>query len=347
MPITTYGTNAGRINEIKGEILAHAIPVEVLALGAKMKEMPKRQGDNITYRRYIPFGATTTSVNTQNRPSVDATAHILQEGVTPEASTLTPVDVNVVMQQYGCLYSYTDKAAELYEDDIPEEQKIQAGERMSLVREMVRYGVMKACTNVIYSGGTSRATVDEIITLKALRRMARILKLNHATKKSRILAPSANYDTSAVEAAFCVFVSTDAEPDIRDLPHFTPVAKYANRSPISEHEIGSVEEFRFVTSPELTAYADSGATVGGLDLYSTTGTSADVYPFIIMGEDAVYDVALRGMKSFDLNHIPHTTLSKSDPLNQRGYVSCKFWAAATIVNGGWMGVIEAGVTTQT
>ena len=61
MSTTTYSTNAGRINEVKGEILAHAIPVEVLALGTTMKQMPKNQGDNITYRRYIPFGATTTS----------------------------------------------------------------------------------------------------------------------------------------------------------------------------------------------------------------------------------------------------------------------------------------------
>jgi N4-gp56 family major capsid protein len=189
--------------------------------------------------------------------------------------------------------------------------------------------------------------VDEAITLKVLRRMARILKLNHAKKKRRILAPSADYDTSAIEAAYCVFVSTDAEPDIRDIAGFTPVAKYANRNPISEEELGSVEEFRFLTSPELTAYADSGAAVGSTGLVSTTGTSIDVYPFMVMGEDAVYDVALRGLNSFDFIHIPHDSEDKSDPLKQRGYVGSKFWCAVVIVNGGYMGIIEAGVTTQT
>src|SRR3990167_8132447 len=262
MATHAYTTVAGRINEVKGETLAHAIPIEVLALGCKMKQMPKRSGDNITYRRWLPFGATSTNVNTQNRPAATVAAHIIQEGVTPAADQLTPVDVSVTQQQYGCLYSYTDKAAELYEDDIPEEMKIQCGERMGLVREMVRYGVMKACTNVIYSGGTTRLTVDEAITLKVLRRMARILKLNHSKKKRRILAPSANYDTSAIEAAYIVICSTDAEPDIRDLPGFTQVAKYGQRQPISEDEIGSCEEFRFLTSPELTAYASAGAAVG-------------------------------------------------------------------------------------
>jgi N4-gp56 family major capsid protein len=346
MATHAYTTVAGRINEVKGETLAHAVQVEVLALGCKMKQMPKKQGDNITYRRWIPFGATTTSVNTQNRPAATASAHITQEGVTPSADQLTPVDVTVTQQQYACLYSYTDKAAELYEDDIPQEMVVQTGERMGLVREMIRYGVLKAATNVIYSGGTTRGTVDEAITLKALRRMARILKLNHAKKKRRILAPSEDYDTSAIEAAYIVFVSTDAEPDIRDLAGFTPVAKYANRSPISEDELGSVEEFRFVTSPELTAHTDSGALTGVTGLVSS-GTKVDAYPFIVMGEDACYDVALRGMNSFDFIHISHNKEDKSDPLKQRGYVGAKFWAAVVIVNGGWMGVIEAGVTTQT
>ena len=218
---------------------------------------------------------------------------------------------------------------------------------MGLVREMIRFGVIKAGTNVIYSGGTTRLTTDEALTLKVLRRMARILKLNHAKKKRRILSPTPDYDTSAIEAAYIVFCSTDAEPDIRDIPGFTPVAKYANRNPISEDEVGSVEEFRFITSPELTATADSGAAVGSTGLVSTTGTTIDVYPFMVMGENAVYDVALRGLNSFDVIHLSHNVPDKSDPLKQRGYVGAKFWCAVKIVNGGWMGVIEAGVTTQT
>lgn len=339
-----YSTPAGRINQIKGETLAHAVPVEVLSLGCKMKPMPKNEGDNITYRRWLPRGATSTNQNTQNRPSVDPAVHLLTEGVTPSADSLTPVDVNVQILQYGCIYSYSDKTAELYEDDIPEEMKIQTGERMGLVREMIRYGSLKACTNVMYSGGTSRATVNAPIGLNILRRMTKTLKRNHASKKTRILAPSNNYDTSAIEAGFLVFVSTDVEPDIRDLPGFVPVAKYANRQPINEHEIGSCEEFRFVTSPELTAYADSGAALGTTGCVSTTGTLIDVYPFIVMGEDAAFDVALRGSKSFDLTHLPHKQKDKSDILGQRGFVGASFWSAVLVTNQGWMGVIEAGAT---
>lgn len=342
-----YTTNDGRINEVKGETLGHAVSVEALALGCTMKQMPKRQGDNITYRRWLPFGATTTSVHTQNRPAVTASDHIIQEGVTPSADSLTPVDVNVVQQQYGCIYVYSDKAAELYEDDIPDETKIQTGERMGLLREMIRYGSMKAASNVQYSGGTSRGTVDARIDLNQIDQMTLTLKRNHAKMKSRVLTAGPNYDTSGIKPAYLVFCSTDVESDIYDLPDFTPVEKYSRFEPINENELGACRNFRFLTSPELTAYADAGAAIGSTGLFSTTGSNIDVYPFIVCGENAVYDVALRGLNSFKLVHLPHNKPDKSDPGGQRGYVSAFFWDAVAVVNGGWIGVIEAGRTALT
>jgi hypothetical protein len=68
--IQTYATQAGRINIVKGETLAHAVPVEVLALGCTMKQMPKNSGDNVIYRRWLPYGAATTNANTINRWTV-------------------------------------------------------------------------------------------------------------------------------------------------------------------------------------------------------------------------------------------------------------------------------------
>lgn len=345
MGMHTYDLTPGRINEIKGEILAHAVTQEVLPLGFSPKKMPKKQGDNITYRRWLPYGATAANANSMNRPSVSAVAHLLQEGVTPAAETMTPMDLNVQIQQYGCLYAYTDKMAELYEDDVPSEMKTQTGERMGLVREMIRYGEAKACSNVYYAGGTSRATVVEKIGVNLLRKIARNLLANHAKMKNRILSASPDFDTSAIEAGFLVICHSDVEPDIRDLPYFVPVAKYGQRQTIHENEIGSCERFRFVISPELAAYPDSGAAVSGLGLYSTTGTNADVYPVLVFGMDAAFDIALRGEDSFDMTYIPHTQKDKSDPHGQRGYVGATFWSCALVVNAGWMAVAEVAVSS--
>jgi N4-gp56 family major capsid protein len=339
-----YTTQAGRINKFKGEIIAHAVPIEVLGITGMHKSMPKNSGNTVVYRRWLPYGATSTNANTMNRPSVTASAHITSEGVTPAADTLTPVDVTVVLQQYACLYSVTDQTVDLYEDDVPAEMKKQTGERVALIREMIRYGALKACTNVYYAGGTSRATVDEVIGYNLLSRITRNLRANHAKSITSILSASAQFNTSPIEGGYLVFAHTDLEHDIRALPDFVSVANYGSRKPAHPEELGASGRFRFILSPELSPIADSGAAVAGTTLYSTTGTNADVYPVIVAAEDAWGDVALRGSKSLDPTWIPPGQKDKNDPLGQRGYVGAKFYDAVKVLNDGWMAVAEVGIT---
>lgn len=340
----TYASPAGRINKLKGEILAHAIPVEVLGITGMQRQMPKNNGKTVVYRRYLPYGGATTNSNTINRWSVSAAAHELTEGVTPTADTLIPQDITVTLKQYGCLYEVTDQAVDTYEDDVPAEMKKQAGERVGLLREMIRYGIIKAGTNAYYSGGTTRATVDEKLTLTLLRKISRNLQANHAKRITSILAPSPNIGTLPVEASYLVFCHSDCEADIRDMAGFKHVSEYGSRKPIHEQEIGSVENFRFITSPELASYADSGAAIGTTGCYSTTGTLIDVYPVIVAGEDAWGQVALRGGDSLDPTWIPPGQKDKSDPLGQRGFVGAKFYMNCTTLNEGWMAVAEVGIT---
>lgn len=346
MAIQTVNSPAQRIGIIKGEILAHAMPHEVLATGMGAKQMPKNGGETITYRRWLPYGATTSTANTINRPSVDALAHLTVEGVTPAADSLVPHDVSVQMNQYACLYAVSDKTVDLSEDgaEIPGEMKQQVGERMGLVREMVRFGALKGCTNALYAGGTTRATVDEKLSLPVLRKMVRTLKANHAKQITSILAPSPNFATSPVEASYLVFGHTDLENDMRELPGFKSTAEYGQRRPVHELEIGSAESFRFILSAELAPYLAGGASVAGTGLYSVGGSSVDVYPVMVMAKDAAFDVALRGKDALDPTWIAPGSKDKNDPLGQRGYAGAKFYSAAFVSNNGWMGVVECGVT---
>ena len=337
-------TPAARLGKLKGDILKHAVPAEVLGITGQQRPMPKNQGKTIVHRRYLPYGATNTDWNTRNRPQAAAAAHELTEGVTPAADTLVPQDIQVSLKQFGCLYELTDQTVDTYEDDVPAEMKKHCGERIALVREMVRYGVLKACTNVFYAGGgASRAAVNAKITLNLLRKMSRNLQANHAKRITGILSPSANVGTKPVEAAYLVFVHTDAEADIRDLPGFKHVTEYGSRTVVSPYEIGSCENYRFITSPELAPYAGAGADIATTGLMG--GTKVDVYPFIVVGEDAWGQVALRGTEAIDPTYIPPGQKDKSDPLGQRGYVGAKFYMACTMLNEGWMAVAEAGVTS--
>lgn len=343
-----YNLPAGRINKLKGEILAHAVPVEVLGITGQQREMPKNNGKTVVYRRYLPFGGSNTNYNTQNRWGVDPNTAILAEGVTPTADSLVPQDITVTLNQYGCLYQVSDQVVDTYEDDVPAEMKKQCGERVGLIRELIRYGAVKASTNVSYPGGVaSRALVAGRITLPLLRKVSRNLQSNHAKRVTGILAPSAMIATKPIEASFLVFCHSDVENDFRDMTGFVPVAQYGSRKVMHEQEIGSVENFRIVTSPELASYPNAGVTgASGLTppLMSTGGTFTDVYPIIVCGEDAWGQVALRGDNALDPTWIPPGQKTKSDPLGQRGFVGAKFYFNAISLNDGWLAVIEAGVS---
>lgn len=346
MTMQRYATPAaGRVHRLKGEILANAIPQEVLGITGSNKKMPKNQGDNVVFRRWLPFGNVDNQWITPavtNAANDYANAHVTVEGVTPSADTLTPVDIQATLEQYSALYAVTDKTVDLHEDDIPSEMKKQVGQRIGLVREMVRYGTLQGAGTVLYAGGADRATVDAPISLPLLRRITRTLRSNHASMITSILAPSPNYETRAVEAGYLVFCHTDVEADIREINGFVKVAEYGSRKPVHEMEIGTIENFRFILSPELAPILGAGDDVGATGLQATGG-NIDVYPCIVTAEDAWGQVALRGVDSLDVTYLPPGSKDKNDPLGQRGYIGAKTWFTSVILNEGWMGVLEVGV----
>src|ERR1043165_6741274 len=147
MPGNNMATQAARIGKFKGEILKHAMPQEVLGrVGVSVKKrIPKNASDTVVFRRWLPKGATPTTPNTW---SVDPTTHVLTEGETPNSEAIIAQDITAVLQEYGVLYRFSNRTADMYEDEVPMEMKRLTGERMGLLLEMIRWGVLKAGTNV-------------------------------------------------------------------------------------------------------------------------------------------------------------------------------------------------------
>jgi N4-gp56 family major capsid protein len=347
MSMQTFTMTPGRLNKYKGQILAHAVPKEVLGRTGRQVKFPKNNSDTYVARRWLPYGATATNSSTINQFFANGTgdrgnamviAHQTQEGVTPSPDSIIPVDTTVILQQYSCLYGFTDKTYDLYEDDIPQQMITQVGERVTLVNEMILYGALRACTNQYFGGvGTTVATVNGGFTLNLIRKIVKNLQANHAMPMTKVLKASGDYGTDPVSDGYVVYCHTDLEPDIRDIPNFTPIEKYASGTPMPG-EIGKVERFRFITSPDLPSLQDAGAAIGATNLYSTTGVNIDVYPFIVAAQDAWSQVAVRGKDSLNPTYIPPGEKSKSDPHGQRGYAGTIWWKSVMIENNGWMAV---------
>jgi N4-gp56 family major capsid protein len=312
------------------EMLAHAEPMYVLSKMGKTQPIPKNKASTAKFRRPVPFAASTVP---------------LAEGVTPSAQAMAYEDVSVTLKQYGNFVTVTDRVEDEAEDPVLQNATELLGEQAGASVEQIIYNAVKGGTTVAYANGSARTDVNTPITLNKQRAIIRTLKRNKARKITKILASGPNYNTYAVEAAYVAVAHTDLEHDIRGLQGFTTVADYANRSPISEYEIGSVEDVRYVLSPDLAPFTDGGGAKSGsgTTMVSTTGTSADVYPILYFGMDAFGQVPLKGAYSLSPTVVPAKP-SDSDPLGQRSHVGYKFTFAALILNESWMARLEVAAT---
>lgn len=329
--MTTKSTDAGisqRTNVYAERMmLKHAGPTTVLDKLGLTKQMPKNKSTSIKFRRPKVFDAVTTP---------------LLEGVTPSTTAFAYEDVLATLKQYGQVVGITDVIEDTHEDPVLNDATEQCGENIGRTIEALTYGVVKAGTNVFYANGSARNAVNTPISLTKQRAVTRGLKAQKAMKITKILSPSPDYETRAIEAAYVAVAHTDLESDIRNMAGFVTVAEYGTRKPMCDEEIGSVEDVRYVLSPDLDPFLDAGGAKGAM--VSTTGTSADVYPILYFGKEAFGTVALRGQGAVSPTIIPVNQKTKDDPLGQRGYVGWKTWFVSVRLNEAWMARLEVAVT---
>jgi N4-gp56 family major capsid protein len=308
-------------------MLMHAKPVIVLDKFGQTKPLPKNKSTTIRFRRPKVFTPATTP---------------LVEGVTPSTTAFQYEDVSTQIRQYGQVVEITDVIEDTHEDPVLQDVSVQCGENIGRTLEQISWGVLRAGTSVTYANGAARNAVNTPISLTKLRAVVRYLRAQKAMMITRMLSGSADVATRPIEASFIAIAHTDLEADIRNLAGFTPIAQYGTRQIIHEQELGTVENLRFLLSPDLGAFPDAGGLKGGM--VSTSGTSADVYPIIILGKEAYGVVPLGGRGAVEPTIIPVGQKTKDDPLGQRGIVGWKTWHAAVILNQSWMQRLEVAAT---
>jgi N4-gp56 family major capsid protein len=157
-----------------------------------------------------------------------------------------------------------------------------------------------------------------------------------------MLKASTNVATEPVAPAYLAFGHTNLEQDFRALPEFVVREKYSQYNTVSDYEIGKFQDIRVILSPQLDPFWGAGsADVTGV--LSRDGANVDVYPILMVGQDAYGVVPLRGMDSANVT-IKNPVATYEDPLAQRGFASWKMWYVATRLNEEWMVRIEAAAS---
>lgn len=324
---TRYGDISPRTTaRAERKFLRNVGPQIVFGMFGQTRPQPKNATQAVKFRRWKPF-----------RPS----AIPLVEGVTPNASQMGVEDVTATLKEYGNYTEISDFVADTHEDDVFEGAGQEMAKWAQGSQELIIFNAVKGGTNVAYANGTARTDVNTAITLAKVRGAVRALQAQKADKITKIVAPGPDYNTTPVEAAYVAIGHTDLANDIRNLAGFVPVAKYSQMKPISQYEIGSVEDVRFILTADVAPWADGGGDKGSM--VSTTGTKADVYPLIIIGQDSYAQVPLKGANSM-APIVLQPQPRGGDPLGQRGTVGVKFTTTAVILQELWQIRLEVAAT---
>ena len=323
---TVYGDISPRTAAYaEKELLKRGLPFLVLEKFGQAKPLPENSTKVMKFRRYN---------------ALPNTPQALTEGVTPTGQNLTVTDVTATLTQYGDRVTITDVILDTHEDQTLNEAVALLGEQAAQMIEKMRFGVLKAGTNVLYANGSARNAVNTAIAITLQRRAVRALKRQNARFITSIVRSTPAYGTENVAPGFVALIHPDLEADVRGLTGFVPAEKYGSITPW-ENELGKCEDVRYVTSTIFEPWADAGGAKGSM--LSTSGTNADVYPVLFLARDAYAIIALKGM--FALTPmVVNPKPSDSDPLAQRGHVGWKAMQTCVILNDAWMVRAEVAAT---
>lgn len=323
---TTYGDISFRSGvHVIAKSLALAETQYVLQPYARHEKLAKNVGLSVKWRVPVIFNVSTTS---------------LTEGVTPSPQAYDQDYVSATLAQYGSWFPFSDVVADMHEDPILKDLSDLASRHQADVREMLTWETIRAGSNVVYTNGSARTDVNTVITKDDIDSAVMTLKSNYTPKITKRIAASTDIATEPVNASYLLIGNTFLEPTFRGMDSFVPVEKYSGFSPCCEWEIGKVDEVRIILTNYATGFNDAGGTASGNGVRSSAGTSANVYPCIVFGEEAFACATIKGMDGMKVSVTNPKMGSENDPLGQRGHAAWKFWFVAKILNDNRMVRIE-------
>ena len=331
MPAINYSDISPRTEGFAAsEMLKRGTPHLVITSFGQGNPIPKKSSKTQKWRRYNALPTL------ENAPAA--------EGVTPSDQTITHTDVTATLNQYIGVTRITDVVEDTHEDPVLKEFSGILGEQAAQTVEKVYWNVIKAGTNVVYANSVSeRNQIAHEMTLVDLRKATRALKRQNAKFITHQISSDPNFNKISVPRSFIGLIHPDLENVVKNLPNFKAREDYA-KEPEHDSEVGACDGVRFITSTVFEAFADAGGPKGSgvSELISGLGTHADVYPCLLIAEDAYGVTPLRGAESIE----PFVALRKasdSDPAAQRTSIAWKTMQAAEILNDLWMVRLESAV----
>ena len=317
------------------DLLKRGMPYLVLEKFGQAKPIPKNNSKTISFRRYFLKDSSLSTFTPKDyfaTDNFDPTTKQLSEGVTPDATALDKQDLTATLIQYGDRTVITDVVMDTHEDPVLKEATEVLGEQAAIILEKARFNVVKAGSNVAYSNGSARTSVNTVFSAALQRNATRTLKRQLARTLTSVVKSTPSYGTESIAPSFIGLCHPDLEYDISRAAGFVPTEKYGQTTPF-ENEIGKIGDVRYIVSTIFEPWAGGGAA-SGTNVIETSSV-ADVYPILFLARDAFGLVPLKGKASI-VPMVVNPKPSDSDPMAQRGHVAWKAMTTTIILNDSWM-----------
>ena len=204
-----------------------------------------------------------------------------------------------------------------------------------------------------FMGGTTKLTVDEVVTYTDLMNLSIALDNNKTPKQTTVISGSRMIDTKTINGGRIMYVGSELIPvlramvDLHSNPAFNSVEKYADAGNTMNGEIGSIDQFRIIVVPEMQ-YDEAGGAASA-DVAGTGDNGADIYPMLVVGDGAFTTIGFQTdgkSVKFTINHKGpgKEAADLTDPYGEVGFYSIKWYYGFMALRPERLGIIWTALT---
>lgn len=337
-----------------------AAPEQYFTQLASVKMMPKNSGKTIERYVHIPLlddrNINDQGINALGKKIENGNLYGSSRDVGTVTRKMPVIDENGqrvnrvgfkrrkikgTMQNFGYFTEYSRDSLDFdTENDLEQYVNSQMISTASQITEDLLQIDLLNAAGTIYYGGTAQSDTEMNETSKVayedLARLSVALDNTRTPKNTTVITGSMKVDTKTLPAARVMFVGPDLIQQLRKMKDyhgdaaFIPVQKYGDATTILRGEIGTVDQFRIVVNPEMMKWEGVGAVVADDKGIYTTDGKADIYPMLVVGDDAFTTIGFHPTGTntkFEIIHVKPGSgnASNADPYGKRGFMSIQWW----------------------
>lgn len=210
----------------------------------------------------------------------------------------------------------------------------------------------------VYSGAavsdatvTAEGATPSIVDYDDLQRLHTILKDNRTPLQTKVIVGSRMIDTKTINSGRVMYIGSELESTVKAIldpfgnPAFVPVNQYADAGTLLNGEIGTVDQFRIVSVPEMLHWAGVGAAVAANPGYRETSGNYDVFPMLVVGDASFTTIGFqtdgKTVKFKITTKMPgEKTADRNDPYGETGFSSIKWYYGTLILRPERLAVVK-------